>query len=293
MKIAEDICFKLARKRVLARKTGDAGENRHTFDETAYRAWRSEELRGQFRDHFGAESVAGLDILDLGCGEGELSFLMAKMGAKSVTGIDAIGDRVRSAQRRAATETGPVVPKFSVAADLEKIALPDASVDLILCFDVLEHILSFESIIPEWKRVLRPGGRVFIWWVPWFHPYGHHIESLVPLPWCHAVFSEKTLVKTCARIYDMPEFKPRLWDLDAAGLKKPNKWQAMTELPDVNRLTIGRFERILKRTGLAIVERRARGFSGGLAAKIAGIFTRLPILREFFTAYLTYKLERR
>lgn len=290
MSIAEDICFKLSRRRVLARRTGDAGENAATFDPAVYRAWRAAELKKQFDESFAGEPIAGLDVLDLGCGEGELSHLAAALGAKSVTGVDVMAERIASARAREPAK-GAVRPVFKVAEDTLRIPLGDRSVDLILCFDVLEHILEIDAVVAEWTRVLRPGGRVFIWWVPWYHPYGHHIEALVPLPWAHVLFSDRTLLGACARVYDMPEFKPRLWDLDDHGKKKPNKWTAMRELPDVNKLTVSRFESILERVGLKIEERRARGFAGGTLARFTHFFTRLPILREFFTAYVTYKLR--
>lgn len=50
--------------------------------------------------------------------------------------------------------------------------------------------------------------------MPWWNPYGAHIESVVPLPWPHVFFSERVLLKTCSRVYAMPEFRPRKWDVD-------------------------------------------------------------------------------
>jgi hypothetical protein len=132
---------------------------------------------------------------------------------------------------------------------------------------------------------------VLIWWCPWYHPYGHHIESLVPLPWIHAVFPERVLTRTCARIYDLPEFEPRIWDLDERGRKKPNKWRALRRLPDVNRLTIGRFERECDAAGFRIARRRVTGFGGSRAAKLTRVLTGLPGLREFFSAHVTYELR--
>jgi mono/diheme cytochrome c family protein len=79
--------------------------------------------------------------------------------------------------------------------------------------------MSYETVIPEWKRVLRKNGRVLIVWTPWYNPYAHHLENLVPIPWAHVLFSEKTLIETCEQIYDMPEWTPPVWDIDANGNK--------------------------------------------------------------------------
>ncbi|MHB1332203.1 MAG: class I SAM-dependent methyltransferase [Sulfuriferula sp.] len=292
MGIATEICFWLSRNRVLNRREGDAGENPATFTSSTYQAWRTSELCNQFAQNFDATDIAGMDVLDFGCGEGDLSFYVGDLGVHSITGVDVNAERVDSAKSRLQTRQVAVTPKFLCASNTHAIDLPDESVDIILCFDVLEHILDYESIIPEWRRVLRKNGKVFIWWVPWFHPHGHHIESLVPLPWAHAVFSDKALITTCARIYDMPEFRPRLWDLDVEGNKKPNKWLTMERLPDVNRLTITRFERLCRKIGLDIAERRPKGFGGSSLAKVTHLFTRIPLLREFFCAHVVYKLHK-
>jgi SAM-dependent methyltransferase len=290
--LMEDLCFALAKRRVLARAIGSVGANPATFDPKAYQDWRSRELVNQYTRHFSTADLAGKDVLDFGCGEGDLSFFVATLPVASVTGVDVEAARIESANARLAQLRLQVAPRFCCAKDTQAIDLPDQSIDLILCFDVLEHVMSYQTIVPEWRRVLRPRGRVFIWWVPWFHPYGPHIESLVPLPWAHVLWSDRTLIKTCARIYDMPQFKPRSWDLDDSGQKKPNKWRTLDRLPGVNKLTIRHFERLCPEAGLTIEERKITGFGGGLLAKLTHPLTRTPMLREFFAACVTYKLIR-
>ncbi|MDD5390739.1 MAG: class I SAM-dependent methyltransferase [Gallionellaceae bacterium] len=273
------------------RQLGDAGANPATFDAGNYQNWRTSELVGQFTKNFDDQALTGKDVLDFGCGEGDLSFYVANLPVKSITGIDVDHDRVRSATARAEQLPLAMKPRFIPASNFHSIDMADASVDVLLCFDVLEHIMDYPSIIQDWKRVLRPGGEVMIWWMPWFHPYGHHIESLVPLPWAHVFFSDRTLIKTCARIYDLPEFKPRVWDIDEAGRKKPNKWLAMTELPEVNRLSMAEFEALCDKVGLRVMERRIRGFGGGALARFTHLFTRIPGLREFFSSSVVYRLR--
>ena len=284
-----EICFQLSKRRVLTRQPGEAGENVATFDPRAYHEWRAAELREQFFAHFRPAELAGKAVLDFGCGSGTLSLLAAEAGAKSVIGVDLNPALIAQARELCASNAQT---QFLLAADSTRIELPNDSVDVILCFDVLEHILDYGEIIAEWRRVLRAGGQVFIWWVPWRNPYGHHIESLVPLPWAHVLFSERMLIAVCARIYDLPEFKPRWWDLDERGNKKPNKWRSLERLPDLNRLTIGEFEKVCRAVGLRIESREVIGFGGSRLARMTSLLTRLPLVREFFCSRVIYRLQR-
>lgn len=283
-----DLLFHLARYRARQQASGTSGNNPASFDPDAYMDWRESELKAQFLTYFDPSDIAGADVLDLGCGIGVLSFLLCEMGPKSVTGIEVDPGLVEDAKRVAKTKSGPLKPTFKLGTDTTRIEMPDNSADVILVFDVMEHVMSYESIVEEWGRVLRPGGRVLIWWVPWFHPYGPHVESLLPVPWAHVFFGERAMLDACARTYDSPDFKPRFWDLDKDGNKKPNKWLGFDALPEVNKLTMFEFERLCKRRGLKIDHRHLTGFK---AARFSHALTRLPLVRELFTANVTYKLR--
>jgi SAM-dependent methyltransferase len=291
--LAEAICFKLAKARVLKRQEGAAGERSATFDPAAYQAWRKSELQEQFAAHFSEADVRGKDVVDFGCGGGELSFLAAGMGAKSVLGLEVDRERYEMACAAAGRLDLPVTPTFQHSPDTATVDRPDSSCDVILCFDVLEHILDYRTIIPEWHRILRPGGHVLIWWMPYYHPWGHHVESLVPLPWVHAAFSDRTVINTCAAIYDMPEFRPRIWDLDDTGKKKPNKWRTMDRLPTLNKLTIRSFEDICRGLGFSFDRKEYHPISSsGLARKVSKALISLPPTREYFTSVAIYDLRK-
>ena len=108
----------------------------------------------------------------------------------------------------------------------------------------------------------------------------------------HALLPDRSIIEACARVYDMPDFKPRVWDLDETGRKKPNKWRDMRELPTLNKLTIGRFEKTAKQAGFALRRREFRPMSGPRSVTaISAALTRLPIAREFFTACTIYELD--
>ncbi len=291
MNLAAEICYQLSRQRVLSRQLGEAGANPLSFNRLDYQTWRQKELEGQYEQHFPSQALGGKDVLDFGCGGGELSFFAAKSRATSVTGFDVSREQYEIALENSRNfDTGPA-PTFVHSDGLDTIPFPDESFDIILCFDVLEHILAYRPIIGEWRRVLRAGGRVLIWWVPYYHPYGHHVESLVPLPWVHALFSDKAIIKACAKIYDMPEFEPRVWDLDETGLKKPNKWYDLKTLPTLNKLTIREFEKTARDRGFTIKRREFHPISSSKAAqKVSAFLTQLPVTREFFTACTVYEL---
>jgi ubiquinone/menaquinone biosynthesis C-methylase UbiE len=292
MNLSRTLCFNLSKRMVLARRLGAVGENPATFDAGVYHRWRMNELQRQFTAHFEAADLAGRDVLDFGCGSGSLTILAIEAEAGSVTGVDLSAALIEQAKNICRSRGLKSRPRFIVASDPKKIDLPGESIDIILCFDVLEHIIDYEEIISEWHRVLRADGRIFIWWVPWLNPYGHHIESLVPLPWAHIFFSDRVLIETCARIYDMPEFTPRMWDLDEMGNKRPNKWQELDRLPDLNRLTITRFEEICSRVGLKIDRREVVGFGGSRASRLTRGLTRFPVLRELFCSRVIYCLRK-
>ena len=286
------LCFRIARHMLRTRKSGDAGANPASLRRADYETHRAETRQREFERYFSSIDLTGLDVLDFGCGHGGLSVFLATRGVRSLTGVDLAEDRIESAIALAKSRALPVQPRFLLASDDRTIDLPDESIDAILCFDVLEHVMEYEAIIREWRRVLRLDGRVLIHWVPWWNPYGPHINSLVPIPWSHMLFSERVLIDTCARVYELPEFVPKCWDLDEQGNRKPNKWQELKVLPGVNRLTIRRFEKICRRVGLWFERAQIVGFGGSRTARSTRVLTHVPGLREFFTSHTVYELRR-
>ena len=102
-----------------------------------------------------AGSVAGQDVLEVGCGRGGGSEWVARtQGVKSMTGMDLAGSAVRlcRARHHAANLT-------FVQGDAEKLPFPDASFDVVLNVESCHHYPSLTTFFREVARVLRPGGR--------------------------------------------------------------------------------------------------------------------------------------
>lgn len=100
--------------------------------------------------------VRGLRVLDVASGEGYGSHLLAR-DAASVVGVDLSADAVLHA-----TSRYPAANLKYVAASCIQIPEPDASFDVIVSFETLEHIMEHEAFLREVDRLLAPGGMFII-----------------------------------------------------------------------------------------------------------------------------------
>ena len=96
-------------------------------------------------------------ILELGCGTGKNTPLLASIGAQ-VHALDFSAGMIEKAQAKV---TSPNVT-FEIADITKRWPSQDESVDLIVCNLVLEHIEDLNFIFAEALRVLVAGGRFFI-----------------------------------------------------------------------------------------------------------------------------------
>ena len=99
----------------------------------------------------------GKRVLDCACGEGYGSWLLAG-AASAVTGVD-IDD---AAIAHATTRYGERSNLAFVHGSCTQLPLADASVDLVVSFETIEHIAEQEAMLAEFARVLDPRGALVI-----------------------------------------------------------------------------------------------------------------------------------
>ena len=87
-----------------------------------------------------------------------------------------------------------------ICADASDTGLPAESFDTIIMNDAFEHLADPEAVLAECARLLKPGGRVFINFPPYGHPYGEHLSDLIGIPWVHRLFPEQQCLEAYRRL---------------------------------------------------------------------------------------------
>jgi SAM-dependent methyltransferase len=99
--------------------------------------------------------VAGGDVLDVACGTGVWLGHFAKMGARSVSGVDLSGRAIEAC--RATFPQG-----FFHTSPAETLPFADNSFDVVTCMGSLEHFIDKPEALREMVRVSRPGAQFLL-----------------------------------------------------------------------------------------------------------------------------------
>ncbi len=105
---------------------------------------------------FAARLARGKRVLDLGCGAGYGAAELARV-AQWVTGVDIAAEAIAYAQLHYR------LPNLEyLESPCEAVAKPDASFDLVVAFEVMEHLPDANALLAEGRRLLAPGGQLVI-----------------------------------------------------------------------------------------------------------------------------------
>ncbi|MHB8253604.1 MAG: bifunctional 2-polyprenyl-6-hydroxyphenol methylase/3-demethylubiquinol 3-O-methyltransferase UbiG [Acidiferrobacter sp.] len=114
-------------------------------------------LRLQFiKEH---APLAGLRVLDVGCGGGLLSEGLAEAGAH-VTGIDLAHEALLVARLHAAENGLSIDYRETAVEDLARDPA-QAPFDVVTCLEMLEHVPDPSSVVKACATLVKPGGHVF------------------------------------------------------------------------------------------------------------------------------------
>lgn len=142
----------------------------------ASRGGSSDEIHDWFARTVEALELAG-DLLDFGAGVGRLGARLQATGRfHSVTAMDLVLYPQRAAQLA------------WIRADLnERLPCRDASFDVVVASEVIEHLENPRALAREWARILRPGGVLLL-----STPNNESVRSLISLAvrGCHVAFAD-------------------------------------------------------------------------------------------------------
>ncbi|AKL96565.1 methylase involved in ubiquinone/menaquinone biosynthesis [Clostridium aceticum] len=105
-----------------------------------------------------APNKPNLDCLDIGCGPGFLSILLAQWGHK-VTAVDYSENMLEYASKNFSEAK---VDVSLLQMDAQNLQFEDASFDYIVSRDLVWNLENPDKAYTEWMRVLRPGGHILI-----------------------------------------------------------------------------------------------------------------------------------
>ncbi len=108
------------------------------------------------RYQWAAQLVAGARVLDAGCGSGYGTAILAAAQPASLTAVDVAEEAVELT--RAAVGDGVETH----VADVRELPVGDDEIDLVVCFEVIEHLERREQALREFARVLAPTGTLLI-----------------------------------------------------------------------------------------------------------------------------------
>jgi 2-polyprenyl-6-hydroxyphenyl methylase / 3-demethylubiquinone-9 3-methyltransferase len=110
------------------------------------------------RDPMAGRPLAGLRVLDVGCGGGLLCEPLARLGA-AVTGIDLVPAHLEVARRHAQAAGLELCYREAAA---EQLAAEEASFDLVCAMEVVEHVADVPGFLAACAGLVRPGGALVL-----------------------------------------------------------------------------------------------------------------------------------
>jgi SAM-dependent methyltransferase len=122
--------------------------------------WNTDFLQLKFNSW---KSVKQETLLDVGCGQGDWGRIISRIlpAHCKITGMDFEQNWVEKASFIA--KSLGQSDRFSyICANAEAIPFPDNSFDIVTCQTVLMHVTNPEKVISEMRRVLKPGGLLFV-----------------------------------------------------------------------------------------------------------------------------------
>jgi len=267
-------------------RTHGAVRFRSEYHYAVFEYWRSAKVL-RFLERSG---VSGLgQVLDDGCGGGGMTVSFGEE-AESVVGID-LSDRFSAAGTTLAKEKGTRNVSF-VRANGQTLPFAGSQFDTVFSHAVIEHVADPRAYLHEIRRVLKPGGRVFLQTAPYLSPSGAHLPRLrIPVP-VHLVLGRTLSFGLCRWL---GAHAP--WALDAPA--EGTSFISMAKRGEIKRddllyrVTVRNLRQFIAEAGFRVV--REDLFVSGLAKRwlpgsVTQALPRVPLVCDVLITNMEYVL---
>jgi 2-polyprenyl-3-methyl-5-hydroxy-6-metoxy-1,4-benzoquinol methylase len=228
---------------------------------------------------------SGTNVMEVGSGEGGVLLPFINKECYCV-GVDLDAKRIDIANDFLGKEIAAGKAKFLCQNIYDEDFLKQYGgfFDIIILKDVIEHVPEQEKFIPYLKKLLKPGGQIFFGFPPWYMPFGGH-QQLMHVKWASMLPYFHILPRSVYKAF-----------LKMTGEKE----YIVNDLLDIydTRITIERFERIVKKSGLQVVNKQhylinpIYKYKFGLTPlKQWAPLSWIPYFRDFVTTCVYYTVQ--
>ncbi|HTK28840.1 MAG TPA: class I SAM-dependent methyltransferase [Vicinamibacterales bacterium] len=259
---------------------------RSEYHYAVFEYWRSAKVLG-YLERAGVRSLGR--VLDDGCGGGGMGVSFAEE-ARDVVAIDP-ADRFRDAGVRLAEEKGVRNVRFA-RADGTRLPFQSGSFDLVLSHAVIEHVGDPAAYLHEARRVLKPGGLLFLQTAPYLSPHGAHLPRLkIPVPFYLFVGRRAAFAASCW----MARHRPGWLDVDREGSSFVTLVEKGEKKTDdlLYRVTVRNLRRHIADAGFRQMREDlyvSRLATRLLARPVSSLVPQVPLVRDVLVTNMEYLL---
>lgn len=259
---------------------------RSEYHYAVFEYWRSAKVLG-YLARAGVKQLGR--VLDDGCGGGGMCVSFAEEAA-AVVGID-LTSRFSDAGTRLAQEKGVDNITF-VQADGTSLPFPDRSFDQILSHAVIEHVADPGAYLAEARRVLKPGGTLFLQTAPYLSSHGAHLPRLkVPIP-LHLLLGRRAAFAISCWL---ARRAPHCLDVELEGSSFVTLVQRGEKKTDdlLYRATVGSLRRHILEAGFQLVREDlyvSRLAKRLLPRRLSALVPSVPLCRDILVTNMEYLL---
>lgn len=220
-------------------------------------------------------------VLDIGCGAGGKTVYYASQGVSEIVGLEILQKYEKEALQLAAGKGFSDVFTFT-SQDAAKTNFDDDTFDTIIMNDAMEHVDEPDKVLAECYRILKKGGKLYLNFPPYNHPYGAHLSDAIAMPWVHVFFSDQTMIEAYKELVkDLPDGKDRVtFRIDKTKTGKEY-------FSYINHMSIKRYNNILKASSFKV-----NYYNEEPLRNIVKTMAKLPIIKEFFVKMVVSVLEK-